>query len=373
MTDCITTGWVSSGGAFVTRLEEWATEYFGAGGAVAVSSGTAALHTALLLAGVGHGDEVVVPTLTFIAPANAVRYAGASPVFIDAEPEYWQLHPARLEEFLVKRCRRERAGVVDLETGRVVKAVLPVNVLGHPCDMDSIVAVAHAAGLVVIEDATESLGSRYKGRPAGLLGDYGCVSFNGNKIATAGGGGLVVTRDSQAAERARYLTTQAKDDPLEYVHREVGFNYRLTNVQAAIGLAQVERLDELVAGRRWVAEQYREAFADVPGVEFMPEAPWARSNRWLSAIRVRPVGGGDSRSLLRVLAEHRVEARPLWQPLHRSPAHGGTTDGGDWIADRLNREVLCLPSSPSLTDEDIGRVAGLVSAFARERGRIRPT
>jgi perosamine synthetase len=360
------TGWVSSVGPFVTRLERWAAGHFSAEGAVAVASGTAALHVALLLAGVQPDDEVVLPTLTFIAPANAVRYVGAWPVFIDAEPDYWQMDSAEFERFLSHGCRREADRLVNITTGRRVRAVVPVNVVGHPCDMDAIVTLAHDAGLVVIEDATESLGSQYKGRPAGLLGDIGCLSFNGNKIVTAGGGGLIVTRERALADRARYLTTQAKDDPLEYVHGEIGYNYRLTNVSAAIAVAQVQRLDEFVATRRRIAERYASAFAAVSGIGFMSEAPWAESNCWLSSIVVdEEAYGRDSRSLLHELAAAGIHARPLWQPMHRSPAHGASSEPREWVADRLNREVLSLPSSASLVDEDQDRVVEIIASGAR--------
>jgi len=371
--DCLDSGWVSSAGPYVTRLERWARERFSAAGAAAVASGTAALHIALLLAGVRPGDEVILPALTFIAPAYAVRYVGAHPVFLDVEPEYWQLDPSALRSFLRTSCSREGGRLVDRRSGRPVTAVVPVHVLGHPCDMDPIVELAHESGLVVVEDATESLGSLYKGRPAGLLGDIGCLSFNGNKIVTAGGGGLIVTRREELAERAAHLTTQAKDDPVEYVHSELGFNYRLTNLQAAVGLAQVERLDEFVVARRRIAAAYGAALAGVPGIELMPEAPWATSNRWLSAVLVRePEYGQDRRGLMDGLAAEGVQARPLWQPLHRSAAFESVAGGAPWVADRLHAEGLCLPSSATLSSADQARVVSVIRGLrgaARERGR----
>jgi len=366
--ECIASGWVSSAGPFVTRLEEWARTRFAAAGAVAVASGTAALHIALLLAGVRPGDEVLVPALTFIAPAYAVRYVGAHPVFLDADPVYWQLDPSALARFFDDSCDTEGGRLVNRLSGRPITAVLPVHILGHPCDMDPIVDLAHDRGLIVVEDATESLGSLYKGRPAGLLGDIGCISFNGNKIATAGGGGLIVVRDEAQAKRAAYLTTQAKRDPVEYVHTELGYNYRLTNLQAALGLAQVERLDEFVVARRAIAARYARSLAHAPGIQFMPEAPWATSNRWLSAVLIDEVEyGRDSRSLMRQLAAGDVQTRPLWQPLHRSPAFGTQDPRSPWVADRLNRDALCLPSSASLTTEDQARVIELITALREAR------
>src|SRR5439155_23977886 len=248
--------------------------------------GTAALHVALLVAGVRSEDEVIVPALTFIAPANAVRYTGAWPTFVDAEPDYWQLDPAEVRAFLEHDCERRDREVWNRRTGRRVAAVLPVDILGHPCDLDAIHAVAGEYELTVVEDATESLGACYRGRPLGQRSQLTCFSFNGNKLLTTGAGGMVATTDARLAERARYLTTQAKDDPLEFVHAEIGFNYRLSNVQAAIGCAQLERLDEFVARKRQIASRYAHALCGLRGVSVMREAPWATASFWLSTILV---------------------------------------------------------------------------------------
>ena len=252
--ECLDTNWVSSVGAFVDRFEGMAAAALGVGHAVATMNGTAALHIALKLAGVEADDEVVVSDLTFIAPANVVRYLGAWPVFVDAEPRYWQMDPQKLRDFLRKECDFAGGTLKNRHTGRRVAALLPVHILGHPCDMDPILEEAGAFGLPVVEDATESLGVRYNGRPAGSFGRMACLSFNGNKILTTGGGGMLVTNDAELARRARHLTTQAKDDTVEYIHGEVGFNYRLTNVLAAIGVAQMEQLESHVADKRATAE-----------------------------------------------------------------------------------------------------------------------
>lgn len=366
--ECLDTGWVSSVGPFVSRLEQWGRNYASAQGAVAVASGTAALHIALMLAGVRPADEVILPAITFIAPAYAVHYVGADPVFVDADPEFWQLDPVKVADFL-RGCRREGGQCIDPQTGRPVTAIIAVHVLGHPCDMDPIMSLAREFRLTVIEDATESLGSLYRQRRTGLLGDIGCLSFNGNKIVTAGGGGLILTRDAAQTERARYLTTQAKDDPVEYVHGEIGFNYRLTNVQAAIGLAQVERLPEFVAAKRRLAATYADGLAGVSGISIMPEAPWATSNRWLSAILVDPAAyGHDSRWLLRRLDEAAIQTRPLWQPLHRSPAFAAPGGPAQWVADSLNRDALCLPSSVTLAEHDQSRIIDIIASSADGRG-----
>jgi perosamine synthetase len=349
--ECLDTNWVSSVGPFVERFERAVAVRSGARHAVATSSGTAALHVALLVLGIGPGDEVVTPALTFIAPANAVRYVGAWPVFVDAEPDHWQLDPRQLALFLERGCKLEQGKLRNKATGRHVRAVLPVHLLGHPCDMAPIVEIARRYELAVVEDATESLGALYEGRPVGSLGDVACFSFNGNKIVTTGGGGMLVTDRESWAKKARYLTTQAKDDPLEYVHAEVGFNYRLTNVLAAIGCAQLERLDDLIAAKRRIAARYREALAPATGLAFTREAAFARSVEWLFTILVEKEWGEESRRVIERLGRARIQARPLWQPLHRSKAHEGAFALPCPVADRLHRDAVSLPSSSGLSPE----------------------
>lgn len=364
--DCLDTNWVSSVGAYVTRFEEQIAQYTGAKHAVATVNGTAALHIAMLVAGVRAGDEVLVPSLTFIATANAVRYVGAHPVFVDAEPDYWQMDPARVAEFLENECSAGGECPVHRATGRPVRALVPVHVHGHPCDMDALTATARRHGLAVIEDATESLGARYRDRNAGTLGDAACFSFNGNKLITTGGGGMFVTDNAAWADRARYLTTQAKDDPLEYIHHEVGFNYRLTNIQAALGCAQMERIGEYVETKRRIARRYNEALAGAPGLVGQPEAPWAASACWMYTLRVDAGRYGmDSRELLRRLRSSGIQTRPLWQPLHCSPAYpDAKCVGGGTVAERLNREGLSLPCSVGLTSQQQDRVIETLIALA---------
>lgn len=360
--ECLDTGWVSSAGSFVERFERELAAEAGTAHAVATVNGTAALHVALLMAGVEAGDEVVVSDLTFIAPANAVRYAGAWPVFIDAEPAYYQMDVERLQEFLRQRCVFSGGVLRNRETGRRVRALLPVHILGHPVDMDPVLALAREFGLPVIEDATESLGARYRDRPVGGLGRIGCFSFNGNKLLTTGGGGMLVTNDASLAEQARYLTTQAKDDAVEYVHGAVGFNYRLTNLQAAMGSAQLEQREAFLAAKRTIAARYELAFAGQPGIRPMAEAPWARSAWWMYTILVDDaVCGIDSRALMRALARCDIQTRPLWQPLHRSPAHAGSPPADCPVAERLNRMALSLPCSVGLDAAQQDRVIATIS------------
>ena len=264
--ECLDTNWVSSAGAFVDRFEREVARYVGVPHAVATVNGTAALHVALLAAGVTAGDEVVMPAFTFVATANAVAYCGAHPVFLDSEETSWGLDPARVAEFLDGECEVTAGRVTDRRTGRVVRALLPVHLYGHPCDLDPLLALARRYPLAVVEDSAEALGARYRGRPVGADGLAGCVSFNGNKIITTGAGGMVLSRDEAMAARVRRLTTQARGDALEFIHDEIGFNYRLSNLHAALGVAQLEQLDLFVEDKRRTAAFYQQAFAPVDGV-----------------------------------------------------------------------------------------------------------
>jgi perosamine synthetase len=364
--ECLDTNFVSSVGPFVDRFEGRIAEYLGAGYAVATVNGTAALHIALLVAGIQPDDEVLVSALTFIAPANAIRYVGAWPVFIDAEPDYWQMDPARVAEFLERRCTRRAGELHDKTTGRLVRAILPVHILGHPVDMDPILDLAREYNLVVIEDATEGLGAEYKGRKVGRLGDIACLSFNGNKIITTGGGGMLVTDNAAWAARAKHLTTQAKDDPAEYVHDCIGYNYRLANVLAAMGCAQVEQLDAYIGAKRRIAAAYDAALAGLSGVSTMREAPWARSTFWLYSVLVNEqLAGLDSRRMLQQLHETGIQSRPLWQPLHLSPAHAGSGAHDCRVAQSLFRRGLSLPCSVGLKARDQQRVVNAVVAMIK--------
>lgn len=359
--ECLDTNWVSCAGPFVNRFEEMVADFAGVTHAIATSSGTAAIHIALLAAGVQPNDEVLVPTLTFIAPANAIRYTGAWPVLIDVEPTYWQMDPQRVADFLKLECRWTNGELINKVTGRRVRAILPVHILGHPVDIDLIVELAREFDLAVIEDATESLGAEYKDRKVGHLGDIACFSFNGNKLITTGGGGMIVTDKPDWAERAKYLSTQAKDNPTEYIHKEIGYNYRLTNIQAALGCAQMEQVEKFIAAKRSIAATYAEAFNGLDGIATMHEATWARSVFWLYTILVSEEAyGQDSRALMQRLADQRIQSRPLWQPLHRSPAHLGAQSFLTGTADSINRRALSLPCSVGIPTEDLSRVVETV-------------
>jgi perosamine synthetase len=365
--ECLDTNWVSSVGPFVDRFERELAAYVGDRHAVATCNGTAALHVALLVAGVQPDDEVLVSTLSFIAPANAIRYIGAWPIFIDAEPDYWQMDPQKVVDFLERECVWRHGELRNKTTRRRVRAIMPVHILGHPVDIDPILEVARRYDLIVIEDATESLGAQYKGRKVGCLGDTACFSFNGNKIITTGGGGMIVTNNEAWARRAKYLTTQAKDDPLEYIHNEIGYNYRLTNVQAAMGCAQLEHLDNYVAAKRQIATTYTEALVDVPGITPMHTAPWAFSIYWMYTVLVDGAQYGmDSRALLHKLGQARIQTRPLWRPVHQSKAYIDCCYPCDCrVAEQLSRRALSLPCSVGLESLDQQRVIGCLKSWSK--------
>lgn len=355
--ECLDTGWVSSVGTFVTRFEKEVAAYHGVKHAVATVNGTAALHLALLGIGVGAPDAVIVPALTFVAPVNAVHYVGAEPIFIDAEPRHGQMDEEKLAAFIQQACDASGQQLVHRASGRIIKAIVPVNVLGHPVNMDPIRTLAERYNLKIIEDATESIGSLYKDRKAGTLGDVACLSFNGNKLLTTGGGGMLLTNDDELAAYVRYLSTQAKDDPLEYVHESVGYNYRLTNVLAAIGVAQFEQLDAYVAKKRQIATDYITAFQNLPGIEPITEAEWSTSNYWLFTVQIdESTFGMDSRALMRYLEQHNIQSRPLWRPITMLTPYQDTPRYAIEVAPKLYQKSLSIPCSVDLSTEQQTRV-----------------
>ena len=354
--ECLDTGWISSVGSFVERFERAMANYVGCRRAVATVNGTAALHVALRVAGVEPDDEVLVSDLTFIAPVNAVRYTGAWPVLIDADPDYWQMDPQQVADFLRRQCQRKQGRLWNKTTGRRVRALLPVHVLGHPADMAALVELRGNSSWRSSKTPAKAW-AQCGPRQVGSLGDIACFSYNGNKLITTGGGGMIVTDNEAWADKAKYLTTQAKDDPVEYVHGEIGYNYRLTNVLAAIGLAQMEQLDAYLAKKRRIADFYASRLGGLSGIEPMREAAWATSSFWLYTILVDAEKYGmGSRALLRKLAEARVQTRPLWQPIHASPAYAFLEARPCPVADRLYRDALSLPCSVGITDAQLERV-----------------
>lgn len=364
---CLDSGWVSSAGSFVTDFEEAVASYIGRDHAVATVNGTAALHVSLVASGVTEGDEVIVPALTFIAPVNAVRYCGAGPVFMDCEPETLCINTDKLSQFLSERCERRGGFTCNRTTGRRVRALIAVHVFGHPAEMGEIVEICRKNNIILIEDAAESLGSEYRGVKTGAFGDAGCLSFNGNKIVTAGGGGMVVTNDRGLAQRVRHLTTQAKiEGSVEYDHDEIGFNYRLTGIQAALGLAQMERLDEFVDVKRENAVMYRALLDGADGVEMLWERPWVKSNFWFYTLKVR---GARKEGLMAGLLDAGVQSRPLWKPIHTLAMYGGC-EAYD-IVDAVDAYKTCvnIPCGAGLGRAEIEFVSERILSFLKHSGQ----
>lgn len=365
LSECVETEWVSSAGPFVDRFEKDVARYVGSPHAVACVNGTAALHISLLLSGVGSGDEVLVPTLTFIAPVNAVRYVGAEPVFMDCD-DHLNLDPEKLAEFLHEGCAMGATGLVNRKTGRPIRAIVVVHVFGHPANLDPILKLARQYHLRVIEDATESLGSFYKdvdGKKVhtGVQGDFGCFSFNGNKIITSGGGGMIVTSDKKKADMARHLTTQAKEDALYFRHDAVGFNYRLTNVQAAIGVAQMEVLDKFIQTKRKNFGRYQDALSGLDGLSMIVEPSYGTSNYWHYALIVDERRSPWSRDrLMDSLRRAQIESRPVWALCHKQKPYQASCSYRIEKAAKFEAQTLNIPCSIALTDEQIGRVLAVI-------------
>jgi len=353
--ECLDTGWVSSAGPFVQRFESAFSQYVGSSQAIAVANGTSGLHVALLLVGVQANDEVIVSNMTFIASVNAIQYCGAHPVFADSSPDDWQIDVRKVARFLETECEVRSGECYNKKSGRRVRAILPVHILGSSCQIDQVTALARKFRLAVVEDAAEGVGVRFKGRHVGTFGDVGVFSFNGNKIMTAGNGGMIVTNDENKAERARYLTTQAKDDHVEYVHNEVGYNYRLTSLQAALGLAQLERIDKFVARKQAIAKAYGEAFADDP-ITPMPVPDGIHATFWLYTVLLDPKTSlGHRKHVLEMLRREGVGARPFWHPIHALPPYRSCQSLEIEHSVELYQRGISLPCSVGLKEEEMQR------------------
>jgi len=366
--ECVDSGWLAAG-PFVARFEEAVSQYVEAPGAVACSSGTAALHLALRLLDVGPGDEVLTPSLTFVATSNAITYTGAHPNFIDVQEETWGIDPEALRRVLDQECRRDsNIGIINKSTGNRIKAVMVVHLYGQPADLDPILEAASDYGLPVIEDATESLGSLYKGRPTGSLGQIGCFSFNGNKTITSGGGGMIVSPDGHLLNRARFLANQAREGTEEFDHSEVGYNYRLSNIHAAVGLAQFEGLEHFITARRAIARQYAAAFSQVPEVTFLQENEWARSNYWLSTVRLDPQRINIHPSeVAKKMGKLGIEVRRPFVPNHMLPPYRQYRPSGAMpVTCALYEQGLNLPSSAWMTDKQVEHVAKTLAEVVRD-------
>lgn len=355
-------------GPHIARFERAIADYAGATHAVAVANGTAALHLALLAVGVAPGDLVLMPTLTFAATANAVKYCGADPVFFDVDPVSWSIDVGQLRAYLEGDCVRRNGQLVARDEGRRIAAILPVDLYGHPTDMDALTDIAREFALAVVEDGAEALGARYKGKSLGSYAEVCCLSFNGNKIITGGNGGMVVTNDETLAKRVRYLSAQAKDDAVEFVHGAVGYNYRMPNVNAALALAQSEHLARFVARKRAFVARYDAAFAKIEGVSMWREAPWAESSHWMAIVTVDEKRHPNAINGLRKdLPTKGIEARPVWLPLHRQKPFAHSKSMSCDVAERIYRTGLCLPCSAGLTEQELDFCAQAVVSFFEEQ------
>jgi dTDP-4-amino-4,6-dideoxygalactose transaminase len=349
--EAFATNWIAPVGPHVTAFEEEFAELVGAPYAAALSSGTAALHLALLLAGVGSGDEVLVSTLTFSASANPIVYLGGRPVFIDSERSSWNMDPHLLTETLARKARQ----------GRLPKAVVVVHLYGQSADLNPIIAACNHYGVPLIEDAAEALGSRYHGRTPGTFGQAGIYSFNGNKIITTSSGGMLVSADADLIAHAKKLATQARDPAPHYQHSEIGYNYRMSNVLAGIGRGQIRVLEERVEARRRNFAYYAAALGHLPGIALMPEAAWGRHTRWLTCLTIDPDQFGATSETVRVALEAaNIEARPVWKPMHLQPVFADCEQVGGEVAADLFHRGLCLPSGSNLTEAELARVVAVV-------------
>lgn len=352
--ECLDTGWVSSAGKYVDTFEAKLAEQTGAAHVIAVMNGTAALHVCLQLVGVRPGDEVLVPALTFIATANAVSYCGATPHFVDSALDTLGVDPAGLADYLREIAYIRNGVAVNRKTGRPVRALIPMHTFGHPVDMDPINDVAAQYSLAVVEDAAESLGSLYKGRVTGTLGRVAALSFNGNKVVTTGGGGAVITNDPDLGRRARHLTTTARvPHRWSFIHDEVGYNYRLPNINAALGCAQLETLPESLRLKRSLAERYRRSFSEVVGVSFFVEPGFARSNYWLNAVLLDTHAADCRDELLDALSASGIMARPVWTLMHCLPMYRDCPRMPLDTAEDIERRLVNLPSSAQLGMESV--------------------
>jgi len=364
VSEAFETNWIAPLGPHVDAFQDEFCEVVDAPHAAALSSGTAALHLALKLLGVTAGDDVLVSTLTFSASVNPIRYLGGRPILVDSERSSWNMDPALLAEELEASARR----------GKLPKAVVVVHLYGQSADMDPIVALCERYGVALVEDAAEALGATYKGRSPGTFGAAGIFSFNGNKIITTAGGGMLVSPSGSLIQRAIKLAGQARDPAPHYQHSEIGYNYRMSNVLAAIGRGQLRVLEDRVQARRRNFDCYAEALGDLPGLTFMPEAPWGRHTRWLTTLTIDPAAFGVDREAIRLnLERENIEARPVWKPMHLQPVFAGCTTIGGAVSEELFRDGLCLPSGSNLTVADLERVIDVIRRTHQSARPARPS
>jgi len=354
--------WIAPLGPMVDAFEREMADYIGIKHSTALASGTAALHLALILAGVSQGDEIICSSFTFSASANAIVYQGARPVFIDSDEKTWNIDPDLLSEFLEDASKR----------GKLPKAVIAVDLYGQCADYDRIVPLCEEYGIPLIEDAAEALGASYKKKMAGTFGKMGVLSFNGNKIITTSGGGMLLSDDKELIEKARFLATQARDPAPHYEHSEIGYNYRMSNILAAVGRGQLTVIEERVSAKRKIFDKYFNELKDLSGISFMPEAPYGRSNRWLTCIVVEPSAFGATREDIRLaLEEENIESRPLWKPMHLQPVFKDCRMIGGSVSEELFEKGLCLPSGTNMSAEEQTRVIEIIRKRYNEGRKVR--
>lgn len=363
--ECIETGWVSTGGRFIAEFEEKVARYVGVEEAVGMQSGTAALHTALRILGVGEGDEVIVPTLTFIAAVNPITYAGASPVFMDCDDTLC-MDTEKLTRFCETECEMRDGKLINRTTGKRIAAVVPVHIFGNLCDMETIIELSDQYGFKVLEDATEALGSyftegKFKGQYAGTIGHMGAYSFNANKIITTGGGGMLVSRNKEYLERARYLGVQAKNDTLYFVHDEIGYNYRMLNLQAALGVSQIDKLLTFIKTKKANYEGYKEHLKDVNGLTLLPYPAGQDNNHWFYSLLVdKDEFGQDRDELMHRLIKMGIQCRPIWKLIHTQQPYKDHQAYEIEKADYYVKNILNIPCSTDLTTEDVEYVSSRI-------------
>ena len=356
--ECIDTEWVSSAGKYVDIFETNISTYTKSKFAIACVNGTSALHISLKLAGVSPGDEVIVPTLTFIAPINAVNYCRASPVFIDAD-SYYNIDSEKTINFIKEQTIFKNGFSYNKKTFAKVSAIIPVHVWGNAVWLDELCDLCQERNISIVEDSSESLGTVFidgsnKNKHTGTIGKIGCISFNGNKIITTGGGGIILTNDSDIAEKAKYLTTQAKDDPIRYHHDEVGYNYRLNNIQSALGVAQLEQLPNILKRKKEIFKQYSENIKRVEGVSLAPLPNYAKNNHWLNIIQIDDkIFGKRIDSLIKHLDKFKIQSRPVWRLNHKQKPYKNFQTYKIEKSTKLVKKSLCLPSSQSISNSDI--------------------
>ncbi|MEI2748890.1 MAG: LegC family aminotransferase [Ferruginibacter sp.] len=354
--DCLDTGWVSSVGAYVDQFEKMSAEFAGTKYAVATSSGTTALHICLVMLGVNENDYVIAPNITFIATCNSICYTGARPILIDTDENSWQMDLDLLESFLNNETEQRNGVCYHKKDGKRIPVLMPVHVLGNICDMDRLMQIAAKHNLTVVEDSTEALGSYYKGKHAGSFGLMGTFSYNGNKIITTGGGGMIVTDDEALAKKAKHLTTQAKSDPFEYIHDEIGYNYRLVNVAAAMGVAQMEQLPDFIIRKKEIIALYKNQLEGVGDISFQQVSENVNPNWWMPTIKT-----SRQRDVLKILNDHKMQSRPFWVPMNQlrmftNDIYYQQNDRSDFVY----KHCLSIPCSTYITDEDIMAVCAKI-------------